>query len=421
VAHDRLSIRVGVIALGDLGRSPRMLSHARSLAKRGAQVDLIGYGESELGDDLADHPRIRVRPLRTPSSGAARSGTMAHGALRLIAEGFALLRLLLDRATRLDVILLQNPPALPALLPALLAARVRGARLILDWHNFGDAMLALRLGHDHFATHVMAAAERALGSRAHAHLCVSAAMQAALEREKGIPGAVVLHDHPDERFVPTPDAQRRALLSRLRPALELPDLATEPALVVSPTSWSRDEDFSLLLEAARDCDARWRRSDSRHPDLLIAITGRGPLQEQTLREMRALNLQRIHLRSLWLEAEDYPAFIGSADLGLCFHRSASGVDLPMKLADFRGAGVPVCTLDYGPCLSERFRHGVDGLLFRDAAALADQLDELFRGFPGDDSRLTQLRHKAAEARGESWDEAWARQALPLFADYQNTT
>jgi hypothetical protein len=34
---------------------------------------------------------------------------------------------------------------------------------------------------------------------------------------------------------------------------------------------------------------------------------------------------------------------------------------------------------------------------------------------------TQLRHKAAEARGESWDGAWARQALPLFADYQNTT
>jgi beta-1,4-mannosyltransferase len=421
VAHDRLSIRVIVIVLGDLGRSPRMLSHARALAKHGAQVDLVGYRESEIGADLADSPRIRVHPLRAPISGAAGVGAVAHGSLRVLSEGWALLRLLLTRLPRPDVILLQNPPALPALLPALLAARIRGARLILDWHNFGADMLALRLGRDHFVTRMVASLERGLGSRAHAHLCVSSAMQIALEREKGIPEAAVLHDHPDERFVPTPAEQRRALLSRLEPGLDLPRRRGEPALVVSPTSWSRDEDFGVLIEAARDCDARWRSGGSTHPDLLVVITGRGPLREHYLCQMRALKLERIHLRSLWLEPEDYPAFIGSADLGLCLHRSASGVDLPMKLADFRGAGVPVCALDYGPCLAERFRPERDGLLFRDASDLADQLDALFRGFPGDDSRLVRLRRKVAEARGESWDDAWARQALPLFRAYQNTT
>lgn len=32
-----------VLVLGDIGRSPRMQYHALSIAKRGGQVDIIGY------------------------------------------------------------------------------------------------------------------------------------------------------------------------------------------------------------------------------------------------------------------------------------------------------------------------------------------------------------------------------------------
>lgn len=37
------SIRVQVLVLGDIGRSPRMQYHALSIAKHGGIVDLIGY------------------------------------------------------------------------------------------------------------------------------------------------------------------------------------------------------------------------------------------------------------------------------------------------------------------------------------------------------------------------------------------
>ena len=39
----RNEIRVQVLVLGDIGRSPRMQYHALSIAKHGGQVDLIGY------------------------------------------------------------------------------------------------------------------------------------------------------------------------------------------------------------------------------------------------------------------------------------------------------------------------------------------------------------------------------------------
>ena len=96
------------------------------------------------------------------------------------------------------------------------------------------------------------------------------------------------------------------------------------------------------------------------------------------------------------------------------HRSTSGVDLPMKIADLQGAGVPVCALDYGPCLGEMIRHGDNGLLFRSAAELAEQLQRLFGGASRDEDVLARLRAGTARAAGARWHEAWAETAGPLL-------
>jgi len=41
---------------------------------------------------------------------------------------------------------MQNPPSIPTLLLARLASHIRQSRLIIDWHNTGHSILALKLG-----------------------------------------------------------------------------------------------------------------------------------------------------------------------------------------------------------------------------------------------------------------------------------
>ena len=52
-----------VLVLGDLGRSPRMQYHTRSLLGEGWRVTLVGYRESPLVEELQRHAFLSVAPI----------------------------------------------------------------------------------------------------------------------------------------------------------------------------------------------------------------------------------------------------------------------------------------------------------------------------------------------------------------------
>jgi beta-1,4-mannosyltransferase len=104
-----------------------------------------------------------------------------------------------------------------------------------------------------------------------------------------------------------------------------------PALLVSSTSWTEDEDFDMLLSALTALDKIAVEEPSAYPDFVVAITGKGPLRAHYEAKIRQLSLRRVHIRTLWLAAADYPVLLGAADAGVCLHTSSSGLDLPMKV------------------------------------------------------------------------------------------
>jgi len=410
--------------MGDFGRSPRMQYHALALANSGVEVDVIAISGSAPFENIVKNPRIHLRLFNNfeqPSKNNPGQRRDLLGALaRLLIHNFRLIRAFRWLPARPDLILVQNPPGFPTLPIALMFARMYSARLVVDWHNFTSSMFALGLGKHHPAVRLLRICEGLFGRRADSHLCVSRAMQADLRDHWGIADPSVLYDRPARFFSPPAASAKRELFARVfGDAVAAAD--PSPAIVVSPTSWTRDEEMSLLLDAAEIFDSMLIEQEklsphTRFPGMIIAITGKGPMRESYEKRIERIVLKKVWIKTLWLSPEDYGPLLASSHLGVCCHRSSSGLDLPMKICDLLGAGVPVCALDYGPCLREQLREGENGLLFADANQLAERMLLLFKNFPSQTAILDNLKNNIVRTPRTTWFEGWQEEARSLLLE-----
>jgi len=418
-------MRTAVIVIGDLGRSPRMQYHAASLAAAGGDVDLIGLEGAAVMPAVASNPRIHVhrmhdRGFENRAKGGVRRFVFSSAA-RGIGQAIRLFRILMA-VPKPDVILVQNPPAFPALSIAWLASRLRGARFVIDWHNLSHTIAAVKVGERHRAVKAIARSERRWAKRASAHLTVSAALAEWLAREYKVK-AVVAYDRPGDAFVRPSPAEASALWDRIAKDLQLPpELALRRfseagrlPIVVCPTSWTPDEDFDLLLEALERAERQLSRATpASGPQLIVFLTGRGALRESFESRAARRNFKAILVRTIWLEPADYPMLVGMADLGLCLHQSSSGFDLPMKLADLRGAGVPAAVYDYAPVVGEVMTTGQEGVSFRDPGDLASLLVAVATRSSSADSPLGRSHAWLAQHPAERWSAQWESAARAVL-------
>ena len=397
-----------------------MQYHAQALAAHGVDVELVGFEGTPLPRAITDERRIVIRRL-SPSTLRHRSRRvgLAYAIVALVDAAVLSYRLwrTLKRLSRPDLVLVQNPPAFPTLAVTWFSLRRRGVRFVIDWHNLGFTLLRLRLGRWHPVVRLARWLERRDARRVDANLCVSRGLAAFLESRFGVTQACVLYDRPASVFVPIERADRERSRQSLFGRLGIHGSVV--GFVVCPTSWTEDEDFDVIVDAVPRLEERIRgweaaRAGRRFADLVILVTGDGARRAEFERRFAGLPARRIQLRTRWLEPEDYPQVVGSADLGLCLHRSSSGLDIPMKVADLFGAGVPVCALDYGACLAERVRHADNGLLFSTAVQLADILFDLFETFPAEQPLLDRLRAGARKSARPTWEEGWLREAQPVL-------
>lgn len=353
-----------VVVLGDLARSPRMLNHAHALRGEGFRVHLVGDANTPLPSALLEDPGVRLHAL--PPAGSRRAGVLA-AAGRVRARRGVLAHVLERIDPPATVLLAQLPPGLPTLAPVLATGRRLRAPVILDWHNFGWDVAALRGGVARRLAPVLRRRELALAHGAQRHLAVSDPLAAALDGH-GIPGA-----HP------LPDAANRWL------HWPRSDGGGDPPTLVCPMSWSDDDDLELLAHALR------RLSDpppASRPAARLLLTGTGPRARDWQPRLTALSTPQLTITTEFVPADGYPAALAGAALGLSLHRSASGVDYPMKIVEMRRVGLPVLALRSGPDALSGFRAPGDGRTFTSASELADLLEAFL------------LRPEAAEARAK---------------------
>ncbi|KAG6334232.1 hypothetical protein ID866_4862 [Astraeus odoratus] len=470
---------VAILVVGDVGRSPRMMYHAESFAKLGFKTYIIGYKGSKPVPSLTSLPHVQFLYLPEPPTILKRVPFILSAPIKLAQQAFVILFTLMFSMTYPpEFILLQNPPSVPTLALVWIVGKVRGSKVIIDWHNLGYSILALKLGATHPFVNIAQRFEKTFGRCAYAHLFVTNAMREHLSKNWNLIGRqAVLHDRPPAHFHRCLPPEIHELFLRLGPSLATPalkDFMPTPnppystqftttawvsdelhssvsysvnmpklrddrvALLVSSTSWTPDEDFSLLLDALKIYEERAREvngralsyNSGRLPRIWVVITGKGPLRDVFMSEVARLQEKWAFVRctNMWLEAEDYPLLLGkagSADMGICLHSSSSALDLPMKVVDMFGCGLPVCALEF-KCLPELVKDGLNGLIFKDSKQLAEQMEALLRSFPKA-TRLEALRSSLQEATRShhpclrrrddwewcTWSDNWNRVVKPL--------
>eukprot|EP01135_Chromosphaera_perkinsii_P004633 Nk52_evm26s292 gene=Nk52_evmTU26s292 len=458
--------RVCLLVLGEFARSPRMQYHAHSLARNRFHVDVVAYGNpGALNPALFDYQPVKgfVHFHFVPEVGISLGGGggvfskilfLIKAPVKIGLQLFVLFYYLFFEIPLPTHYLTQNPPAIPTLFVLWLTRLLRGGKLIIDWHNYGYTILNMKFQKkiesdtqpSNLIVRIAKWYEGVLGGKSQGNLCVTKAMQRDLKSTWGI-DAVTLHDRPPEIFQPLSDETKGVYLRKLELMLqeECPEAyedfcnsfnctrsgsgkgglftsGTEknpklqpqrPCLLVSSTSWTEDEDFSVLLDALVQYEAACDQSQSPYPMAVCIITGKGPLKAHYERKIESLKLKNVFIRTLWLPSEMYPKLLGCADLGISLHLSSSGLDLPMKVVDMFGCTLPVCAMSFS-CLPELVVHGSNGMVFSTSDDLFKQFRILLSGFPKQDQLLMNFRKTLTKEQAVRWDQNWEEIALPLF-------
>ncbi|CAL4124132.1 unnamed protein product [Meganyctiphanes norvegica] len=427
--------KVTVVVLGDLGHSPRMSYHALSLSKEGFDVNLVGFSGSKPQVEILSDENISMTYMRPFPSTYSKGPSFISYVMKVLWQAVILFFTLIF-CSRSKALLLQNPPGVPAIPVCWFYCLITRTKFLIDWHNYGYTILALSLRKGHPLVGIYRMIEFFFGRLANGGLCVSKAMKEDLYINWGVKKVTVLYDRPTERFHSITVEEKHDLFMKLSADYQCfsshsPDKTAfterfsrvvecedRPALVVSSTSWTEDEDFSILFYALQDYEGVRQEFPDHYPPLVVAVTGKGPQKEYYQRLLTQQEWVHVAVITPWLTAEDYPKLLAAADLGICLHYSSSGLDLPMKIVDMFGSGLPVAAIDY-PALKELVQQNENGLIFKTKEELGNLLQDWFRGFP----RETAIKetyydfYKSIEEFNKlRWHPCWTCNALPLFTD-----
>lgn len=166
--------KICIVVLGDIGRSPRMQYHSKSLAEHGHKVDIVCYQETKPINSLISQPHVTFHYL-LPYKNIPLSRIFNYIFKTL--WQLVTLMFVLFIIRKPNVLLVQNPPAVPALVVCLFYCKVMRVKYIVDWHNYAFSIMALSTNKNHMLVKITKKIEMFAGKRAACNFCVTKEMQ----------------------------------------------------------------------------------------------------------------------------------------------------------------------------------------------------------------------------------------------------
>ena len=438
---DKIPFNVAVLVVGDLNRSPRMLNHCIALTESFPninEVSLIGYDGGDIRSDIANNSKIKqyhfFQKINKFLRKLPRILFIFVALLKIILQTISLTWILL-RIPKFRFLILQNPPGIPSMLICWIICKIRGSKFIIDWHNYGYTILKVN-NRPNFIVNLAYKYEKYIGKKSDLNFCVSRAEKRDLKKQFNI-DAICLPDRPVKglfKFLNEIEANDlyknypNELYSLIDTHLEK-NQNKKPIVMISSTSWTPDEDFSMLLDAFIKTEEMIKESiedktkkdiynvtEDKIKKILFLITGRGPMRDKFMEKISEANLKFFDVKSIWLESDDYPKLLSLVDLGVSLHYSSSGIDLPMKVVDMFSGCLPVASVYY-ETINELVQENVNGFLFKNSKDLSKILKNVIIEISatGKCEKINKFRenlHK--ELDKNDWVSQWKQRVIPAL-------
>jgi beta-1,4-mannosyltransferase len=314
-----------------------------------------------------------------------------------------------------------------------LICKFRRSKYIIDWHNYGYTILKVN-NRPNFIVNIAHKYEKYFGKKSDVNFCVSQAEKRDLKKEFDIE-AVCLPDRPVKglfKFLNENEANElyKKYPNELSSLIDshLPENRNKkPIIMISSTSWTPDEDFSMLLnsfikteemllEHIEDKDQKTTMNIAKDKikKILFLITGRGPLRDAFMKKVSEAKLNYFDVKSIWLESDDYPKLLSLVDLGVSLHYSSSGIDLPMKVVDMFSGCLPVASIYYDTIV-ELVEENKNGFLFKNEKDLCKILKNVIVEYSatGKCEKIEKYRenlHKDLDKN--DWVSQWKQRVVP---------
>lgn len=378
-----------LINLGDFARSPRAANHLRCLKAAGWEVVVI---TTDFSRDL--NPIQSEEQTRFVLLGGCERSAIA----KTVHWGRGLYDSILLHGRGGEAIWLMAPPIVPA--ATILKSWRPRPRLFVDWHNTGSSRMVAKYGIAHPLTLFYRWLENRPWPRNTVHFAVSKALADHLTPRVAPGGRIItLHDLP-VAATPCKPVSKNMWAQKWGSLLD--GLNPNALWIACPTGWNDEERPEWILERLREFT---RALPEKSRPLQIIMTGVGPRRPSLSRCEGPGG--RVAALLGWLPLKAYHALLACSDAGLCLHTSTSGLDLPMKLADMRGAQLRACIFRYSGVLNEVYQEPQNGYFFDSPEDLPECLIRLLSELPAASQAPTQIV--------ETWDEAWKKQVSPLLS------
>ena len=428
-----------VLVVGDLNRSPRMLNHCISLSDSFPEINeisLIGYNDGDIRSDISSNEKIKQYYIHQGINKFLRKLPrflfIFVALIKIITQIFSLIWILF-RIPKFKFLILQNPPGIPSMFICWIMCKLRGGKFIIDWHNYGYTILKVN-NRPKFLVYLACKYEKYFGKKSDLNFCVSQAEKRDLKKEFGIE-AVCLPDRPVKGLFKFLNEQEANELYKKYPN-ELSSLIdshlpenknNKPIVMISSTSWTPDEDFSMLLDSfikteemiLEDIEDKEQKTKvnitkDKIKKILFLITGRGPLRDAFMKKVAEAKLNYFDVKSIWLESDDYPKLLSLVDLGVSLHYSSSGIDLPMKVVDMFSGCLPVASVYYDTIV-ELVEENKNGFLFKNDKDLCKILKNVIIEYSmtGKCEKIDKYRenlHKDLDKN--DWVSQWKQRVIP---------